>query len=137
MLLPGIFGGFQGGLHGQCHVFWIQVTFFLLGLFPSFPLCIPSLGKVYILCTCWFSHCVNCHVSWSWAVDGLPLKRVFSSLAIVTFLEPYLVNWHSVLFPYEWSIVHPWTLLCNCITFLVYLHDFIFYHSADRLQSRC
>lgn len=41
-----------------------------------------------------------------------------SSLCIVTFPEPYLVNWRSVLFPYEWSIVHPWTLLCSCITFL-------------------
>lgn len=30
-------------------------------------------------------------------MDGLPLKRVFSSLSIVTFAEPSLVNWRSVL----------------------------------------
>lgn len=34
MLLPGIFEGLQGGLQGQCHVFWIQVAFYLLACFP-------------------------------------------------------------------------------------------------------
>ena len=34
-------------------------------------------------------------------MDGLPLKRVFSSLSIVTFAEPSLVNWRSVQVVYS------------------------------------
>ena len=68
-MLPGILGGFQGGLQGHCHVLWLELPFRLLAFLPSLP---PIFWGKYLYSTHWFLSVMCWRVPGRWTVARLP-----------------------------------------------------------------